>query len=375
MLISFVNVYMCGRIGTDSQKEFARQAPNSRLYLNTESPADYDGTVAEWNFCYYRPSTWDPNNNHLTAFAVYRLGANGTQYDRVSETLTINLSNDHLEMTTVRFVCDVISPNVSLIVQAGDVLGACIRDLGSTNTDEPNILGRAATGHTLLRSQTDLCDGSQSGEAGLILPSHVLSENLEVADSNILDLFGNISIPTCNKADSSTNISCTDSLMSCNTNATGQVTVETNSNTYRFIVFVVGVTSAAIVTFVGVIVVILLLVICFYKVCLGKVCKQRARRSFQNNQRIRNSAIHTSSRNDASLTYNATYFASPNYQSPSELHPVYTLLNGAYVPFSESTQECNNSTCTTSNCKCNSYDYVDVRRACIIDETISDSVT
>ena len=188
-MLSLLSMHKCAIIGSTSQEAFSRGGNDSHLYLNTNRPALHNGTVTNWSYCYYEPSDKNCDNRYIASFAVYRRDGTDSQYVKASETLTISVSDNELGSFEVvdSIVCNVFSPNITITVRIGDVLGACIQNLSST--EDCNIIGEDAEGHSLLRTTNYVCS---DGQDGITLPMTVALVALDNVSSSILHLFGNI---------------------------------------------------------------------------------------------------------------------------------------------------------------------------------------
>lgn len=110
----------------------------------------------------------------------------------VSETLTIYLSESDILFDS-RFTCDVFTPNVTITVQAGDILGVCITDVRHDNdVRELSIIGENADGYDLMRTQMNMCEDGPDNSPVIILPTSVSLGSLVNERSRILHLYANI---------------------------------------------------------------------------------------------------------------------------------------------------------------------------------------
>ena len=112
-------------VGTDTTEFEANRAHG--FYLNTQDPAQCDGTITEFQYCYYRSNLGLQSSYDFT-FAVFRETSSGT-YTSVSNAFTTGRTviNANLPSGT-DFACASYSPSTVVDIQAGDVIGACIYD-------------------------------------------------------------------------------------------------------------------------------------------------------------------------------------------------------------------------------------------------------
>ena len=100
-----------------------------RLYLNTDNPAQSDGTITHWEYCYYPPN--EPGIYQLF-FAIFRLRTfNSVQlYERQSPILNFSISVNGLGEG---FLCRSFIPVEQISVQQGDIIGVCLPRTNSLN--------------------------------------------------------------------------------------------------------------------------------------------------------------------------------------------------------------------------------------------------
>ena len=126
-------------VGTDSSTELVANREHS-FYLNTQDPAQCDGTITEFNFCYYRSTPLAASYDFT--FAVFKRSS--AEYISVSEAFTTGrtVANSNLGLFGT-FACRTFSVN-DILVQAGDVIGVCIYD-PPDNAESVRILGNDYT--------------------------------------------------------------------------------------------------------------------------------------------------------------------------------------------------------------------------------------
>ncbi len=156
----------CPLFGTETSE--AEESRHVGFVLNTQFPAQCNGTAKAWNFCYYGRGT--PNATLETDFLSYRPFGSGPEpaYHLVSSTRVVRAATDtgfHCESSS-------LSESEFFEVQVGDVIGACLR------TDEGyhpiGVLSAFKSGFELQR---------RSRNRETCLPSDVAVEEYSTLDS------------------------------------------------------------------------------------------------------------------------------------------------------------------------------------------------
>ena len=84
------------------------------------------------------------------------------------------------------FICPVYTPNVSVTVEAGDVLGACVFNPSGDDNKQLDIVGNRLTNlGMLMKTGSSGCDINA-------VPSTVTSASLQDSSSLVLHLYANI---------------------------------------------------------------------------------------------------------------------------------------------------------------------------------------
>ncbi len=171
----------CGDIGTNAQ-EFT-ESREQKFFLNTQDPAPCDGTIDQFEYCYYLTDQF--SIVHLFTFAVYRETSPGSNtYSPISDPFITGTSL--LDHGQNNFTCKTFQADQSIQVQAGDMIGACIYD----PTDrfirtQLDVVGREAGSDRFLMSATD-----NSGCNNSAVPNSV--SGLTRADSFVLHVYASI---------------------------------------------------------------------------------------------------------------------------------------------------------------------------------------
>ncbi len=178
------------RVGTDSSTEFEANREHS-FYLNTQDPAQCDGTITEFNFCYYRSNPIQIAASYDFTFSVYRRSS--SEYISVSEAFTTG-------RTVANFGtgCRTFSVN-DIPVQAGDVIGVCIYD-PPDNAESVDIFGNDYTNRLPIDMVSQdagedrfLMSTGNSGCGDMSVPSPVAVSSLNRADDRVLHIHADIS--------------------------------------------------------------------------------------------------------------------------------------------------------------------------------------
>ncbi len=173
------------RVGTDSSTEFEANREHS-FYLNTQDPAQCDGTITEFNFCYYR-STQLAASYDFT-FAVFRRSS--SEYINVSEAFTTGRTVANSNFGTGTLACRTFSVN-DIPVQAGDVIGVCIYDppdnVGLTTRLSIDMVSQNAGSEHFIMST------GNSGCGDMSIPNPVAVSSLNRADERVLHIHADIS--------------------------------------------------------------------------------------------------------------------------------------------------------------------------------------
>ncbi|XP_064386571.1 uncharacterized protein LOC135335087 [Halichondria panicea] len=173
-------------VGTDAT-EFEANKEHS-FYLNTQDPAQCDGTITEFNFCYYRSNPIQLAASYDFTFAVFRRSS--SEYINVSEAFTTGrtVANSNLGLFGT-FACRTFSVN-DIPVQAGDVIGVCIYDppdnAGFTTRLPIDMVSQNAGSEHFLMST------GNSGCGDMSVPNPVTVSSLNRANQRVLHIHADI---------------------------------------------------------------------------------------------------------------------------------------------------------------------------------------
>ena len=176
----------CGDIGTNAQ-EFT-ESREQNFFLNTQDPAPCDGTIDQFEYCYYL--TDQVSARHLFTFAVYRETNPGSNaYTPISD--PFNTGTTFFSHGGNSFTCITYPAGQTIQVQAGDMIGACIYDPpnegGITGSRvQLDVVGQEAGSDRFLMSATD-----NSGCSNSAVPDSV--SGLSRADSFVMHIYASIS--------------------------------------------------------------------------------------------------------------------------------------------------------------------------------------
>ena len=190
----------CGSIG-NSDETAVTPSRAQQFYLDTSNPANCTGNITSWRVCYYGPNNVDNSGSYWATYTVYwRMGSGSSvSYVRVSEMFSAVRAVERFvtlssvvdgEITQGGFNCYDDSIDVSnspLVIQAGDMLGACVFDPDNIPfvTRIPLDIVGEASGESLLQMGTSRC----STEA---VPSDIPANQLSTINSRRLHIYANI---------------------------------------------------------------------------------------------------------------------------------------------------------------------------------------
>ena len=179
------NVCRAGRgaIGSDYDREYdAEVRVGGRLYLNTDNPAQCNGSITQLEYCYYPPD--NPQRIYSVDIAIYREQFNRRQ-QRVYQLqiyIPISLSgfllNDEFSCATLN-----IPSTIAIYIQEGDIIGACL----------PGINSLDVVNDTSISTEENL-NASLSYIESNCLASPQIIDNLDtrIQESRILHVFARI---------------------------------------------------------------------------------------------------------------------------------------------------------------------------------------
>ena len=186
----------CGSIGNSDETQITARS-DERFYLNTDNPAPCTGNITSWRVCYYGPGDNVTLRSYLTAYAVYRLMGSGSneRYERVSEVFTASVGTSNIAAfvdATVQqtgFTCFDDSTSAPVMIQAGDIVGACVfrpTDANSfVSTRQLDIVGRTSGESLQEFSNVDGCSRTE-------IPSNIQTSQLSTRNSRRLHIYANI---------------------------------------------------------------------------------------------------------------------------------------------------------------------------------------
>ncbi len=99
-------------------------AGNLGVYLNTEFPAECDGVVTAWHYCYYPQDASDSDTTYTASVAVWRLDSTTDQYILLNGSITL------IELQPVDTLARIYCTQEILVnsteIRRGDVIGAML---------------------------------------------------------------------------------------------------------------------------------------------------------------------------------------------------------------------------------------------------------
>ena len=157
------------------------ESSNTGVYLNLESPAQCNGTVTAYHYCYY-----DINDEETVSVTLLVYRREGDTYRLVEGSLHL-IQKGQSQLIEGEFACDMepLEESEQFQVQEGDIIAACI-----PNVRPLDILAEEAVEHTVytFNSNTDSCS------PGVLTP-HAENDLVNVTGS-ALHLFADIGMPT-----------------------------------------------------------------------------------------------------------------------------------------------------------------------------------
>ena len=179
MVVASVQGQTCGIIGNNVEQSFDRDS-ELRFFLNTQDPAQCNGTVNGFQYCYYRH--FSTAVSYAFTFAVYRETSPGS-YSAVSEAFTAERDSNPAAV----FACLTFPLSNQIQIQSGDMIGACIYnppDLNDSSRRETYVVGDEASNDSYLMRT------SNSGCGDFTVPITVSS--LSRRDRHVLHISANI---------------------------------------------------------------------------------------------------------------------------------------------------------------------------------------
>ena len=195
----------CGSIG-NSDETAAMPSRAQQFYLDIANPANCTGNITNWRVCYYGPDSINNRGNYWATYAVYRrMGSgNSVSYVRLSEifrairTISGFTGNPIVdgEIAQGGFNCyndSIDVGNSPLVIQAGDILGACVFD---PEDDRVPIVGTTIMARLPLdvvgQGGGSLLQMSTAGCSREAIPSDIPANQLSTLNSRRLHIYADI---------------------------------------------------------------------------------------------------------------------------------------------------------------------------------------
>ena len=148
----------CPSFGTDQSSRLSKSS-EERIFMNFEAPSQCTGNVTSWRFCYYRNinDDFDEISNSRDFEAVFLIYRRESMTSDNYVTVVGSVREKALQWSVVqssRFTCmdEVLSPEEYFEIQQNDIVGACIKDVGS---DYPLLLVGTSSGSNFQTYQLD----------------------------------------------------------------------------------------------------------------------------------------------------------------------------------------------------------------------------
>ena len=195
------------------------KATDRMFYLNTANPAPCSGNITSWRVCYYGPNSTSNSFSFATSYwatyAVYRRVVTGVDehYIRVSEIFKAVRGSTFARFREGRnvvdgsirsgFRCytdslDNAEASESVMVQAGDVIGACVFDPANErilNRRQLDVVGETTSRHG--SGSSLLAVPTTEGCSMDTLPSNIPTSQLSVVNSKRLHIYANLGMCEC----------------------------------------------------------------------------------------------------------------------------------------------------------------------------------
>ncbi len=99
--------------------------PESRpgIYLNTEFPAECDGVVTAWHYCYYPQDARDSSITYRASVAVWHLDNTTDQYILLNGSITLIELQPVDTLSPIYCTQKILEPDNSIEIRRGDVIG------------------------------------------------------------------------------------------------------------------------------------------------------------------------------------------------------------------------------------------------------------
>ena len=142
----------CPLLGSDITTRFT-QSTRERLFMNFGAPAQCNGTVTSWTYCYYNVNSdddcdegSDDSVSYRSVFLVYRKTGTSNQYAPVLETTKLVTLSPSCSIGRRQLPCQevVLSPSEQFSVQQNDVIAACLPSTGSVR-----VVGEQSAGPSM----------------------------------------------------------------------------------------------------------------------------------------------------------------------------------------------------------------------------------
>ncbi len=127
------------------------------VYLNLIDPANCSGTLSSYRYCHY-PTTQGNPIKYNAIVAVFRL--QGNTY------VPLMGSEAAIEVTTIEsFSCSASMPVASVLIEPGDVVGACVGPRQGGNREQLNLAGNNAPGFSVSGVSVGNCPSNDLSSA------------------------------------------------------------------------------------------------------------------------------------------------------------------------------------------------------------------
>ena len=171
-----------GTVGTNNCMEYKEVEEGGIIYLNIENPAQCNGTITQWKYCYYKPDNQEDYQAHVALYRRTVPGRSGNvHYRRQNPSYSISIKHDEEGSD---FVCASYPLNESIAIQQGDFIGICLPQNNSLDvvSDTSGVELHADS----LQYTVNDCESDAPGN----IPN---TNNLSKAHDRIVHLYAHIS--------------------------------------------------------------------------------------------------------------------------------------------------------------------------------------
>ena len=171
-----------GTVGTNNCMEYEEVEEGGILYLNIKNPAQCNGTITQWKYCYYKPDNQGDYQAHVALYRRTVRGNNGNvHYSRQHSSLLVEHGDSE---EGPDFVCASYLLSEPIAVQQDDFIGICLPQSNSLDVVS-NTSG--------VEVHADSLQYRADQDCGTDAPGNIPANNLHKANDRIVHLYAQIS--------------------------------------------------------------------------------------------------------------------------------------------------------------------------------------